>query len=67
MRSLKFEHNGFSPDGERLYDLVIDEVLVESGLTIDQVVEHINRNDERRLGKIHVQTPEDLRQEVSRR
>ena len=42
------------PDGEPLYRLAIDGVPAGDGLTIDQVVELINRRDELILGDDHV-------------
>lgn len=54
MPSLKFEQMGFRvEDGERLYRLVIGGRTVREGLTIDQVIEAINAQDEERLGEEH--------------
>ena len=50
MPSLKFEQMGFRvEDGERIYRLVIGGRTVREGLTIDQAIEAINRQDEERL------------------
>lgn len=52
MPSLKFEQMGFRvDDGERLYRLVIGGRTVRENLTIDQVIEAINAQDEERLGE----------------
>lgn len=50
---IKFECHAKRPDGERLYRLIIDDKVVREGLTIDDVVEAINRRDEDRLGEDH--------------
>ena len=50
---IKFECHARRPDGERLYRLIIDDKVVREGLTIDDVVEAINRRDEERLGEDH--------------
>ena len=54
MPSLKFEQMGFRiEDGECLYRLVIGGRVVRENLTLDQVIEAINRQDEERLGEEH--------------
>ena len=45
---LEFKCQGFRTDGERLYRLVIDGRVIEEGMTIDQVIEEIYREDEAR-------------------
>ena len=50
---IKFECHAKRPDGERLYRLIIDDKVVREGLTIDDVVEAINAQDEERLGEKH--------------
>ena len=50
---IKFECHAKRPDGERLYRLIIDDKVVREGLTIDDVVEAINRRDEESLGADH--------------
>ena len=50
---IKFECHAKWPDGEKLYRLVIDGRVVREGLTIDEVIEAINRRDEDRLGEDH--------------
>ena len=50
---IKFECHAKRPDGENLYRLVIDGRVVREGLTIDEVIEAINRRDEERLGEDH--------------
>ena len=50
---LKFESDGTLPGGEKSYRLVIEGELVAEGLTLDQVVEAINRRDEEKLGEEH--------------
>lgn len=50
--SIKFERCGVR-DGEILYRLVIGGRTVREDLTIDQVVEVINRRDEESLGAEH--------------
>ena len=42
---------GVRPDGEALYRLVINGRTVREGLTMDEVVEAINAQDEERLGE----------------
>lgn len=42
-----------APDGSPLYRLEIDGRTVRSGLTIDEVIEAINRRDEEKLGEQH--------------
>lgn len=41
------------PDGQLLYRLYIDDELIQDGLTLDKVVEAINRMDEESLGDRH--------------
>lgn len=53
--------------GEKLYALRINGKLIEDGLTIDEVIRRINRNDEECLGERHSRTPEDIRPRHSRR
>lgn len=50
---LKFEQDGTLPGGEKSYRLVIEGDLVAEGLTLDQVIEAINRRDEEKLGEEH--------------
>lgn len=50
---IKFECHAKRPDGERLYRLIIDDKVVREGLTIDDVVEAINAQDEEQLGEEH--------------
>ena len=42
------------PDGQLLYRLYIDDELIREGLTLEEVVEAINRRDEESLGERHV-------------
>ena len=51
MPDLKFEQCGVTPEGEKLYRLVINGRTVREGLTLDQVIETINARDEERLGE----------------
>lgn len=54
MPKLKFDKTGVDPDtGEPLFRLVINGRTVREGLTIDQVIEAINAQDEERLGEEH--------------
>lgn len=46
MTDLKFEAYDVRPDGEKIYRLIIGGQAVREGLTIDQVIEIINRTDE---------------------
>lgn len=50
---VKFTKYKCGPDGQPLYRLHIDGEPVQEGLTIDQVVEAINRRDEEELGCLH--------------
>lgn len=47
----RFERTGVRPDGEALYRLVINGRTVREGLTMDEVVEAINAQDEEWLGE----------------
>lgn len=48
---LRFECTGVREDGEKVYRLVINGETVREDLTLDEVVEAINRRDEERLGE----------------
>lgn len=50
---LKFEQDGTLPGGEMSYRLVIDGETIAEGLSLDQVIETINRRDEEKLGEEH--------------
>ena len=50
---LEFKICGTRPDGVKLYRLDIDGRAVRDGLTIDEVIEAINRADEESLGARH--------------
>jgi hypothetical protein len=50
---LKFEQDGTLPGGEMSYRLVIDGETIAEGLSLDQVIEAINRRDEEKLGEDH--------------
>lgn len=52
--NVKFCKYAVRADGEPLCRLTIDGVAAGDGLTIDQVVETINRRDESSLGDDHV-------------
>ena len=54
-------------EGEKLYALRINGKLIEDGLTIDEVIRRINRNDMECLGERHCQTPETQMPRHSRR
>ena len=56
MAKIVFEISGTRADGCRLYRLQLDGVTVREGLTIDEVIEFINRSGE-----------EDTRRGVRRR
>lgn len=49
MAKIVFEISGTRADGCKLYRLCIDGVPVRDGLTIDEVIEAINRQDEEGL------------------
>ena len=52
MPRLKFDKTGVDPDtGEPLFRLVINGRTVREDLTMDEVVEAINAQDEERLGE----------------
>lgn len=53
MAKIVFEATDTRADGCKLYRLVIDGRVVREGLTIDEVIEAINRRDEDRLGEDH--------------
>lgn len=68
MSEIKFTVTGADANtGEKLYSLCINGKIVADGLTIDQVVRRIGREDEEELGGRHMQLPEHLRQHYSRR
>lgn len=50
---LKFEQDGTLPGGEKSYRLVIDGETIAEGLSLDQVIEAINRRTEEKLGEVH--------------
>lgn len=50
---IRFEPAGVNEAGEKVWDLVIEGQTARKGLTMDQVVETINRRDEERLGWEH--------------
>lgn len=50
---LIFEKYDCRADGEPLYRLLLDGRAVREGMTLDQVVESINRRDEEKLGDDH--------------
>lgn len=50
---IRFEPAGVNEAGEKIWDLVIEGQTARKGLTMDQVVEAINRRDEERLGWEH--------------
>ena len=50
---LKFEQDGTLPGGEKSYRLVIDGKTIAEGLSLDQVIEAINRRTEEQLGEEH--------------
>ena len=49
MAKIVFECTGVRRDGARLYTLALDGVVVREDLTIDEVIEAINRRDEESL------------------
>lgn len=53
MPDLKFEKYGINKQGDAIYRLVINGRTVRDELTIDQVIETINSQDEERLGWEH--------------
>lgn len=50
----KFEKYAVRKDGEALYRLHLDGEPIREGLTLEEVVEAINRRDEESLGERHV-------------
>lgn len=50
---IKFEQTGQRADGEKLYRLVIDDRVIREGMTIDEVIAEIHREDELSLGTRH--------------
>lgn len=54
MTALKFEQDGLLPNGEKTYRLIIGGVTVSEYLTLDQVIEAINRQDEAGLADQHM-------------
>ena len=46
MPDLKFEAYAVRDDGEKIYRLIIRGQAVREGMTLDEVIEFINRSDE---------------------
>lgn len=68
MSELIFNVSGTHPDtGEKLYSLRVNGKIMEDGLTIDQVIRRIGREDSEELGERHLTLPEDLKSRHSRR
>lgn len=67
MSEIIFKAYGPHPDpGEKVYSLWINGKFMEDGLTIDQVIRRISREDES-LGEKHITLPEDRLPRHSRR
>lgn len=66
MQKIIFRKAGQSEDGDALYSLWIDGVLIRENLTIDEVVERIAGADPDRSPP-RIRTPEDLRREMQTR
>ena len=67
MPEIVFTVSGAHPDtGEKLYSLRIGGKIIEDGLTIDQVICRISRED-KSLGEKHITLPEDRLSRHSRR
>lgn len=49
MPDLKFEAYAVRDDGEKIYRLIIRGEIVRKGMTLDEVIEAINRQDEEGL------------------
>ena len=43
---IKFEQTGRNPGGEKIYRLVIDDRVIREGMTLDEVIAEIHREDE---------------------
>lgn len=50
---IRFRRCGVRPDGEALYRMEIDGRVTTEGLTLDEVIAAINKEDEERLGEEH--------------
>ena len=50
---IKFEQTGRNPAGELLYRLVIDDRVIREGMTMDEVIAEIHRENETSLGERH--------------
>ena len=66
MPEIEFSVSG-ERGGEKLYALRVNGNLIEDGLTIDQVIRRIAREDSEELGEKHLTLPEDLKPRHSRR
>lgn len=66
MQKIVFKKAGQSEDGDALYNLWIEGVLIRENLTIDEVVERIAGADPDRSPP-RIRTPEDLRGEMQTR
>jgi hypothetical protein len=66
MQKIIFRKAGQSEDGDALYNLWIEGVLIQENLTIDEVVERIAGADPDRSPP-RTRTPEDLRGEMQTR
>ena len=43
---IRFEQTGRNPGGEKIYRLVIDDRVIREGMTLDEVIAEIHREDE---------------------
>lgn len=62
---IKFEQTGRRPDGEKIYRLVINDRVIREGMTLDEVIVEIQREDEENLGARH--TPRPVREPAAER
>lgn len=62
---IKFEQTGRRPDGEILYRLVIGDEVIREGMTLDEVIAEIHREDEENLGARH--SPRPVREPAAER
>lgn len=62
---IRFEQTGRNPGGEKIYRLVIDDRVIREGMTLDEVIAEIHREDETSLGERH--TPQPVREPAAER
>lgn len=55
---IRFEQTGARADGEKLYRLIIGDEVRREGMTLDEVIAEIHREDEENFVARHVRKAE---------